>query len=208
MDEKEIIMNVRKKREKYYMDQSSNKKVSHYISNLFTRVLLATVMLLIGVIVIKGSEEGKSLLEKTFFTTNISFAKISSYYDKYFGNGIVLGEEKEDDKMVFNEQLSYKEKEDYLNGVKLTVDDNYLVPSLKSGIVVFIGEKDNLGNVLIVQGVDGCDIWYGNINVGDIKLYDYIESGILLGETNGDFLYIMVQKNGEYLNYDEYFEES
>ena len=41
--------------------------------------------------------------------------------------------------MVFKDTLSYKSKINYLDGVELTVDNKYLVPVIKSGLVVFIG---------------------------------------------------------------------
>ena len=45
---------------------------------------------------------------------------------------------------------------------------------------------------------------YSNIKNNKYKLYDYIEKGELLGEVNGDNLYISFQKNGEYLDYKNY----
>ena len=34
----------------------------------------------------------------------------------------------------------------------LNVEDNYLVNSIESGVVSYIGNKDNLGNTIIVEG--------------------------------------------------------
>ena len=45
---------------------------------------------------------------------------------------------------MFNEKLKYKEESLYKDGVKLTVNTNYLVPVMKSGIVVFMGEKETI----------------------------------------------------------------
>ena len=79
-----------------------------------------------------------------------------------------------------------------------------MVPTIESGIVVFIGEKENLGTTVIIEQVDGIDTFYSNININNIKLYDYIEKGELLGETKGNDLYLFFQKNGEYLDYQKY----
>ena len=108
---------------------------------------------------------------------------------------------------VFKEELTYQAKDNYLNGIKLEVTDNYLVPILKSGIIVFVGEKEGYKNTIIIQGVDGTDIWYGNITNSDYKLYDYVEEGKLLGEAQNNTLYIVLQKDGEYLKFDEYFKK-
>ena len=71
-------------------------------------------------------------------------------------------------------------------------------------IVVFIGEKEHYGNTIIVQQIDGIDTWYGNVYIGDIKIYDYVQKGNLLGEVLDDKLYLVFQKEGKYLNYKDY----
>ena len=101
------------------------------------------------------------------------------------------------------EELKYKSKEQYEEGVKLKVEKNYLVPILDSGMVVYVGEKENYGDVVIIQQVDGTDVWYSNLGSINVKLYDYVEKGSLIGEVNND-LYMIFSKDGNYLNYEEY----
>ena len=48
-------------------------------------------------------------------------------------------------------------------GYKLTVSNNYLVPVIKSGVVVFIGTKKDYGNVVTIEAEDNTTITYGNI---------------------------------------------
>ena len=93
---------------------------------------------------------------------------------------------------------AFKE-EKYLNGVKLTVEENYLVPVIESGVIVYIGLKDNLGNTIIVEQVDGIETIYSNIDLLNYKLYDYVEKGELIGETINKNLILQFQKNGEYV---------
>ena len=78
-----------------------------------------------------------------------------------------------------------------------------MVPSLKEGMVVFIGKKDNYGNTIIIEDLDGVNIWYGNIENTSLKLYDYVEAGTLLGEANKD-LYMVFSKDDNYLDYEDY----
>ena len=206
MNKEDVIEGMRARRNKYI---TSNKKVvpSKYLKDLITRSLLSVIVLLIGVIMLKGKST-KEFLVDTVFTKNLSFAKISSWYDKYFGSIIPeIPEIKTPTETVFKEELTYQNKDDYLNGIKLAVEDNYLVPVLKSGIIVFVGEKEGYQNTIIVQGVDGTDIWYGNVSNSDYKLYDYVEEGKLLGEAKDNTLYIVLQKDGEYLKFDEYFKK-
>ena len=79
---------------------------------------------------------------------------------------------------------------------------NYAVPVLESGIVVYKGEKDNYGNTIIVQQINGIDMWYGNIIDSNVKLYDYVTKGSILGNCN-DYLYVVFKKDGNVLPYEE-----
>ena len=78
------------------------------------------------------------------------------------------------------------------------------VTSLYDGIVVFIGNKDNYKNTVIVQGSDGVDIWYGNVSNVSVTLYDYITKDTIIGEAADNTLYLVFNKENEYLGYEEY----
>ena len=78
-----------------------------------------------------------------------------------------------------------------------------MVPVLESGIVVYIGEKKDYGNTVIIQQVDGVDAWYSNVDT-NISLYDYVEKGTLLGNSKDNNLYLYFQKNGEFIDYKDY----
>ncbi len=71
---------------------------------------------------------------------------------------------------------------------------NYLVPALNSGIVVFLGDKEDYGNTVIIQQTDGTDVWYGNVDNASVKMYDYVESGSLIGEVTDEKLYLLFKK--------------
>ena len=79
-----------------------------------------------------------------------------------------------------------------------------MVPAIESGIVVFIGEKEKIGNTIIIEQVNGIDTFYSNININNLKLYDYVEKGELLGEVKNNELFLSFQKNGKYLDYKKY----
>ena len=110
---------------------------------------------------------------------------------------------KDNSKPVFN-NISYTNIENYKNGVKLNVNPNETISVITSGIVVYIGEKEELGNTIIIQGNDGVDIWYSNLTDTNIKVYDYIESGTILGTSNSNEVYLTLLKDGKYMNYEEY----
>ena len=70
--------------------------------------------------------------------------------------------------------------------------------------MVFIGEKSSYGNTLIIQGNDGIDYWYGGITNTSVNLYDYLEKDTLVGEAKENYIYLVLQKDREFLNYEEY----
>jgi len=169
-------------------------------SVFFTKLLISVVLTLIILILIKSSSNFKTIFYKEVYTTNISFAPLTQIYNKYIGNLDIFNNLSTEP--VFNEQLIYNNVEKYLDGVKLKLQNN-LVPINESGIVVFIGDKEGYGNTIIIQRIDGVDEWYGGIINTNVKLYDYVEKGKLLGEAE-EYLYLIYKKDGNILNYEEY----
>ena len=157
---------------------------------------------------IKIDNKNKVFIEENVYNKNISFAKINKLYESWFGKIYPIENIEKNTSVkiepVFSEKLTYINKENYKEGVKLTVDNNYLVPILESGIVVYIGDKDNYGYTIIIQQVNGIDLWYVGLKKNDLKLYDYVEKGKLLGETENNLLYLYYQKDGKFVSYKEY----
>lgn len=185
-------------------DNETLSDIKKYIRGFIYRSLICLSLFLLLAIFCKIDTKYKDIIRKNIYENNISFTSVKNFYSKYLGGVSILDSFVTDTKPVFNEKLTYRNSSKYYNGVKLEVDNNYLVPVMESGLVVFIGEKENYGNVIIIQGMDGIDIWYGNMTSTSVKLYDYIEAGDLLGETSNNYLYLVYSKNGEYLNYEEY----
>ena len=175
------------------------KQVKIFIS----KVLCAIIIFLIGLILVKQNIKVKEFIEEEVYTKSFKFTKVRNIYDKYFGKVLSLDKVVKEESSVFSEKLSYKDSKEYKNGVKLTVDEHYLVPVLESGIIVYVGEKDNL-KTIIVEQVDGIDTYYSNVNTNNYKLYDYIEKGQVLGETASTELYLSFEKSGEKLDYKKY----
>ena len=153
---------------------------------------------------VKVKPELKDKIYDFVYEDQFSFSYVNNLYKKYFGDILPFENIAPEDEKVFNEKLEYDNASLYKDGVALEVNNNYLVPIIESGIVVFIGEKENYGNTVIVQQIDGIDVWYGNVNISDIKIYDYVQKGTLLGEVLDNNLYLVFQKEGKYLDYKDY----
>ena len=206
----EVAKRIKNKRNNYLeTKKDKNNQTSNKISALFSQVLLAIIFFLGSAIYINYSTNNKKLYEKYVFTNSLSFQKFQNLYQKTFGK-IIPATNDEPAATVFNENNNSTDIEisKYYDGVMLKYPSKQAINSLKGGIVVFNGTKDNYGNVLIVQGVDGADIWYGNISNISVALYDYVEENQVLGETTDNKAYIVINKDGNYLNYEEYTKQT
>ena len=172
------------------------------ITNGIFKILITILLTLVILIAIKANSSFKTKFYKNVYENSLSFAKLNTLYTKHFGN-IIPTSNINATKPVFNETLIYQNAEPYLDGVSLEVSDNYLVPAITSGVVVYIGKKEGYGNVVIINNNDNIDTWYGNMENVDIKLYQYVNKGEYIGSVNSK-LYMVFKSNGKILNYDKY----
>lgn len=186
------------------MKQKNEERLIKYLRSLILRSLIVIVLFLILAILSKANQTYKDLIVTNIYEKNISFVKIKKLYDKYLGGISPLDKVVEKEISVFNENLDYSNESIYHDGVKLEVNNNYLVPVQEEGMIIYIGEKENYGNVVIVEGIDGIDIWYGNMETVAYKLYDYVKKNAYLGTTKDNILYLVYQKDGNFLDYKEY----
>lgn len=189
-----------------YINKNKNKtkKTKHTLYKFIIRLFICILLILGTLIFLKYDKNGKQIIYKYLYQNNINFATINNWYQEHFGDIIPFQNKvKEKTKLVFNEDLVYKDASIYKNGVKLNVEENYLVPIIESGIVVFIGNKDDYGKTVIIEQVDGVNVWYGNIDNINVSLYDYVSKGELLAEASNTF-YMAFQKNGKFLKYQDY----
>ena len=174
------------------------------IKIFISKILLTIIIFLTGMIIVKNDVGLKKIIINNIYEKNLKFAKFKGLYQKYFGNILSIDKIIKEETPVFNEKLSYTKKNAYKDGVKLLVSKNYMVPVLESGIVIFMGEKEDYGTTVIVEQIDGIDVFYSNINTTNIKMYDYIEKGQLLGEAKTNIIYLAFQKDGKFLDYKTY----
>lgn len=174
------------------------------VRTTLTKIMLVIIIVLITLISIKANPNLKIIIKENIYEKSLEFTKARKIYSKYFGNIIPIEKIMAEEKPVFNEKLAYKKETAYENGVELQVSQNYLVPALESGVVIFLGEKNDYGKTLIIEQVNGIAVFYSNIEFVDIKLYDFIEKGELLGEAKEEKIYLAFSKEGKYLNYKEF----
>lgn len=205
MDEaiKNIEMRIKNKRNNLLNQKniSNFPKPSKFINKFCTQILISIILVLSCAIYVNISADNLSFFKNKLFQDTLLFVKINNLYAKYFGD--VIPNKVNQTTPVFNSKIEYAQITKENNSYKLTLNSNVIHP-LESGIIVFMGEKDNLGNTLIVQGVDGVDIWYSNISFEGLTLYDYIEKDTILGNANSNNIYLTFMKDGNFIGYENY----
>lgn len=169
-----------------------------YLKSLVVRILICIILFLSISIFVRSSDKNLLLYKNNIYDKTINFSKITNWYNKRFGKVLPI----DDAAISVNKSINYKEASKYKDGVSLSDVD--VVYPFKSGIVVFTGDKDDYGSTVIVQGMDGIDYWYSNIENVNVKLYDYVESDNIIGNPINDNLYCLFMKDGKILNYEEY----
>ena len=169
----------------------------------FVNKLLVLGILFVGVLItVKVNPTAASWVKTHVYMDNFSFAQIENWYNKYIGG--IFSSNDDEVTQVFSGTIPYTSLEPYYDGVRLKVSSGSGVESLLSGIIVSIGETEHYGNTIVVEQVDGVSVWYGNVDVSDVKLYDYVEKGQILGMSRSEDLYLVLMKDGAYLNYQDY----
>lgn len=164
------------------------------------------VFLVLGIFC-KYSSEYKELIKYKIYEDNVSFAVFEDIYNRYLGGVFPIeGNFGLKSEAVFNEDLVYNSSIPYYDGAMLEVGYNYLIPSLDGGVVVYIGEKEKYGNVVMIENDDGINIWYGNVCSCNVVLYDHVNNGDIIGESCDNYLYLLYNKDNVFLDYNDFME--
>ncbi len=210
MNAEDIIRKNKLKRAGYVGNKGNKRELSSkikYVRNLITRTLITIILVLGSIIYTNISPDNKSLYKKYVLDNSLSFTKINNIYHDLFGEVDIINKTSDDTTSVMGSNLNFNNIEKEGNSFKVGVTKGEAISVITSGIVVFIGEKDNLGETIIIQGNDGVDIWYSGITDVNAKIYDYVEATSILGIAQEENIYLTFNKDDQYLTYDEYFKE-
>lgn len=173
-----------------------NKK--KYLKSFFIRVLLSVILFLIVGISINRSDKFLLLYKNNVYDKNLSFSFFNNIINKFLGKTLFVDE----NVTSVNKEIKYSSYNSYKDGAVLNNISN--VYPFKSGIVVFIGDKEDYGSTVIIQGMDGIDYWYSNISDIGVKLYDYVEDKNIIGNAIDNKLYVLFMKDNKFLDYNDY----
>lgn len=182
---------------KYYKKRFKSRGSNDRLTILFSQFLLAIIFVLGSLIVTNFSSELKSKFVSEVLEKNINFSYLNKFYNKYIG-----GKDKEE--VYVSNVVNNEPYEQVGEAVKFKVEREEPIKAIEGGIIVFMGDKDDLGKTVIIQGNDGIDIWYSNIEVTEYSLYDYVSKGDILGISLSDNYLVTIKKDDKTLNYEEY----
>lgn len=190
------------KSKKSLLKSKDEKKIK--LNMFVTKTLLSIIVVLAVLITSNYNSKFNLLMKEKVINSNWKFSYFNNKISSLFGKSVLANPM--ETQSVFYEQ----EKTPLIKVIddksKLIYDTNTNINAIQSGIVVFAGEKEGLGYTIIIQGIDECDIWYSNLINSNIKLYDYVEKGKIIGEVN-NYLLIDIIKNKKHLNYEEYIKQ-
>lgn len=169
-----------------------------YLKSLFIRVLLSVILFLIVGISINRSDKFLLFYKNNVYDKNLNFNFFNNIINKFLGKTLFVDE----NVTSVNKEIKYSSYNAYKDGAVLNNINN--VYPFKSGIVVYIGDKEEYGNTVIIQGMDGIDYWYSNINNIGVKLYDYVEDKNIIGNAIDNKLYVLFMKDNNFLDYNDY----
>ena len=188
---------------KHRSKKNNKKSIEFKFNVVIVKLILTIVLTIITLLVLRSNTNLKTIFYKNVYDNHISFALINDLYQRHFGSPLPFRDLFSYTQPVFNEQLRYTAHEEFKDGGKLTVGAKYLVPVLESGIVIFVGYREGYGSTVIIQQANGIDVWYSNFSEINVRLYDYVTRGSLLGEVDR-YLYLVFIKDGEVLDYTEH----
>lgn len=174
------------------------------ILKFLNKLLISVIILLIGLITLKANPNLRNTFYRKVFQNNLKFAKIDELYKKYFGSSLPLTGNENSLALVSAQKIEYEKEEKYKDGVKLKVSKDYAIPVIKSGIVIFAGEKEGYGKTIIVEDADGVETWYSNIKEIKVDMYDYLKKGSIISQADGETLILSFTKDGKKIDYKKY----
>ena len=167
------------------------------MKNLIIRIFISIIIFFF--ILYSEDKHYFNYISNNLFYSNIDFSYIKSKTNYLRGKLI-----NKDIKYVNSNKFIYKNVERINNSYKFLCDEYYVINNFKSGVVIYIGEKEELGSTVIVNSDNGINYWYSNIENISVNLYDYIDSGKIIGSVKDSNFILTLTKDGKYLNYEKY----
>ncbi|MFB4162908.1 peptidoglycan DD-metalloendopeptidase family protein [Alteribacillus sp. JSM 102045] len=183
-------------------------------------LIAATLFLLIGILFQSSHPafEGARQFITTSFEEEFPFAAATAWYEERFGSPLAFlpfeNNLDENHSQQVNESTdsfavpvtgtvaeSFSENG---KGIILETGQNESIEAIKGGVVVHTGPHEDWDLAVAVQHYEGGESWYGMMDNVEVKLYDHVSTGTVLGTVdaekgNGRFS-LAIKENDEYID--------
>ncbi|MCA0992554.1 M23 family metallopeptidase [Pseudalkalibacillus hwajinpoensis] len=206
-----------------HMPTLTNQNVEMKIHPLFNkqsflmRAMIAACLFLGAGILFKA--ESDRLVPAQDYVTNMmaeefQFASVKDWYEGNFGNPVALfptsPETNSDaEAPVYALPASGKVLENFETTGKGIMVETVLssgVEAIDAGVVTYAGDKEGIGQTVVLQHTDGSESWYGMLDSIDVSLYDFVQTKDQLGSVSnsedgktGTF-YFAIKKNEAFID--------
>ncbi|WP_409297454.1 peptidoglycan DD-metalloendopeptidase family protein [Peribacillus sp. SCS-26] len=184
----------------------------------YFKILASLCLFLLTAIIFKNPSSAFEVPRKTvshYMKEDFEFAAAKDWYQDTFGKPLVFLPEKKETVTAEKESGNYSlpasgkiEQTFEANGqgIMIETDKDSPVESAREGVIIFAGSQDKLGRTVVIQHSDKSETWYGHLGSIDVKLYETVKKGNVVGrvtnkagEAKGTF-YLAVKKGSQFVD--------
>lgn len=179
------------------------------------KILLSTILVFVVAICFRNGDERLEPVREFVMIQmeqDFQFTAVANWYEEQFGEPLaLLPFTEQNTSTVVENELEYalpasgKILEDFgENGQKVTIETpkGTAVTAMSGGRVVFVGEKEEFGQTVVIQHSDESETWYGHLSEIDVSIYEYVDKGSSIGKAtetsdglNGSFYFALKKDN-------------
>lgn len=186
MNEVDYIKKRMQQRKQNTLNDNNFKKMYNSMIKL-----MVTIMIGIGTLTYFKTRPDHLELKK-LLTQDFDFNKISQDITKWFSPFLQLEKLEEVANTIEYELIDKNNFKSNSNEVCI----------LDEGTVVYVGNQEILQDYVIIQGVSGIKITYGKLSECNLKLYDYVHVGDIIGAYNENLI-LVFEYEGKEISYEQ-----
>ncbi|SDH95878.1 stage IV sporulation protein FA [Alteribacillus persepolensis] len=199
------------------MEQPDKRSGTWVMQSLFAAILF----LLIGILFQTSHPafEGARQFIVTSFEEEFPFAAATAWYEERFGSPLAFLPFESDLNQPVSQQPdgtagqyavpvsgttvaeSFSENG---KGIVLETGENETIEAVKGGLVIHTGPHEEWDLAVAVQHYEGGEAWYGLMETVEVKLYDHVSAGTVLGtvdtQEGGGRFSLAIKENNQYID--------
>lgn len=186
-----------------YQEKQEDKQERLFNKEWFMLRSMIAVLLFLGTAILFSNQsqalDGARTFIQNSYEQELQFSAIANWYENQFGrplallpyeNDMALHDVEETPQLAYAVPASGVVTESFQQngrGILVETGKDKKVEAVKSGVVIFVGEEDNLGKTIGIRHYDDeGESWYGMLSDVDVQLYDTVTSGSEIGKVSSN----------------------